>query len=211
MPPKVIGFYDGKSEFHVFSNFWTGSPFLFLLPEFARCSGLPDMVFCKFSEKAIMLVKAALMKDTETFQKIRKATDPRTVKGLGRSVSPWNQELWDTHLEDVAFEVVRQKFAANKELQNILLSTGDHILAEATRKDCIWGIGLDVGDVGVQDPTQWRGRNVLGSALMKARDHLRRGVVDDKASSPPSRPASSPSIGVQFRSQSRSRHRAHSW
>ena len=140
-------------------------------------------------------------------------------------MSPWNQELWDTHLEDVAFEVVRQKFEANEELRNILLSTGDHILAEATRKDCIWGIGLDVGDVRVQDPNavaraQRIGFRIdegprpfqiderprigtqIGSELMKARD--RRGDhSDDMASSPPSRPASSTSI----RSRSRSRDR----
>merc|ERR1712094_94494 len=37
----------------------------------------------------------------------------------------------------------------------------------------IWGIGLDVGDPRVQRQDQWLGRNVLGTALMHAREQLR--------------------------------------
>ena len=66
-----------------------------------------------------------------------------------------------------------QKFVASPDLCSLLLSTGDKIIAEATRKDKIWGIGIDVGDPRVQDPKQWKGTNVLGFALMKAREQLR--------------------------------------
>ena len=174
MGNKVIGFYGASKEFGEFSNFWASSPpFDFVLPEYARHPDLPDKVSCEFSEKAIMLVKAALMKDRDTFMKVVQAKDPKTTKALGRAVSPWDQELWDAHLEDVAFEVVRQKFGADDELRRVLLSTGDHVLAEATRNDSIWGIGLNVGDPRVQCQSLWRGRNVLGFALMKTRDHLR--------------------------------------
>merc|ERR1719343_168126 len=103
------------------------------------------------------------------------APDPKTAKGLGRCVYPWNQDIWDKHLEEVAFEVVRQKFAASSQLQDVLLSTGTATLAEATRNDCIWGIGLNINEDAVSDPRQWRGRNVLGFALMRAREHLRNG------------------------------------
>ena len=58
-------------------------------------------------------------------------------------------------------------------MRSLLLSTGDKIIAEATVKDNIWGIGIDVGDPRVQDPKQWKGTNVLGFALMKAREQLR--------------------------------------
>ena len=81
--------------------------------------------------------------------------------------------MWNKHIDDVAFEVVYQKFAASPDLCSLLLSTGDKIIAEATRKDKIWGIGIDVGDPRVQDPKQWKGINVLGFALMKAREQLR--------------------------------------
>ena len=171
----VIGFYSSKPDrkFREFSNFYGGAPYEFNLPEFACSPGFPNKVACEFSEKAIMLSKAALMKDLGSFKKISECTDPRTTKALGRGVSPWNQELWDEHLEEVAFQVVLQKFAASEALRDVLLSTGDHILAEATKNDCIWGIGIDIDDDRVQDPEQWIGRNVLGHALMRARAHLR--------------------------------------
>merc|ERR1712232_38784 len=82
-------------------------------------------------------------------------------------------KLWDKHLEDTAFEVVRQKFAALPALKEILLSTGDAILAEAAPNDAIWGIGLAGSNPCVHDPRRWPGRNVLGNALMKARAFLR--------------------------------------
>lgn len=167
----VIGFYGRKSDFPEFSNFHY-APFDFHLPEFARHEGWKHTIYCEVSEKAIMLTKAALMQDRGSFEEMIKTSDPAEVKQLGRRVEPWNQELWEEHLEAVAFEVVRQKFAASRPLRDLLFSTGDHILAEATRNDSIWGIGINVDDPRVQDQQQWRGRNVLGFALMRTREHL---------------------------------------
>jgi len=181
---RVIGFYGRKSDFPEFSNFHY-APFDFHLPEFARHEGWNHTIYCEVAEKAIMLTKAALMQDRASFEVMTKTTDPAAVKALGRSVSPWNQEVWEEHLEAVAFEVVRQKFASSRPLRDLLFSTSDHLLAEATRNDSIWGIGINVDDPRVQDQQQWRGRNVLGFALMRARDHLqdRRGGAAGAASS----------------------------
>lgn len=38
---------------------------------------------------------------------------------------------------------------------------------------CARGIGLNEGEADVQVPAKWRGTNVLGWALMQARDRLR--------------------------------------
>lgn len=38
--------------------------------------------------------------------------------------------------------------------------------------DRVWGIGLSATDPRAHDPTQWRGRNLLGFALMHARAQL---------------------------------------
>lgn len=173
---NVIGFYSSKpgTKYCEFSNFYAKAPpFNYLIPECARQPGFPEVVKCEFSEKAIMLTKAALMGDLKTFEAIAKARDPKTTKSLGRAVKPWDQKKWSEHFEEVAFEVMRQKFSASKPLRDVLLSTGDAVLAEATRNDCIWGIGLNVGEDGVQDPARWKGRNVLGYSLMRARDVLR--------------------------------------
>lgn len=181
-PPKtgkVIGFYSGRpgKKYREFSNFCKlPRPYEFSLPVFARRQGFPDSLWCSFSEKAIMATKAALMDDLEAFQAIDQSDDPKSCKALGRGVRNWDEELWQKHLQEIAFEVVRQKFEADKSFREVLLSTGDHILAEAAPNDCIWGIGLPLNDDRVSNPDQWLGRNVLGYALMRARTHIRGGA-----------------------------------
>jgi predicted NAD-dependent protein-ADP-ribosyltransferase YbiA (DUF1768 family) len=39
--------------------------------------------------------------------------------------------------------------------------------------DRVWGIGLAATDQGAHDPRRWRGENLLGFALMQARNRLR--------------------------------------
>ena len=51
-----------------------------------------------------------------------------------------------------------------------LLQTGRALIAEATSNDRHWGIGLDEGHASVQTPALWRGSNILGWALMEARE-----------------------------------------
>jgi len=53
-----------------------------------------------------------------------------------------------------------------------LRSTKDKILVEASPKDAIWGIGLGASNPKASDPRAWRGLNLLGFALMEARQEL---------------------------------------
>ena len=87
----------------VFSNFYDQSscPFDFRVPlAFCACA-IPDAersVECTFSEKAIMLAKAAIMGDLATYREIAVAKEPRAAKDLGRSVCGFDQESWDRSL-----------------------------------------------------------------------------------------------------------------
>ncbi|TGP15610.1 DUF1768 domain-containing protein, partial [Mesorhizobium sp. M1D.F.Ca.ET.234.01.1.1] len=47
------------------------------------------------------------------------------------------------------------------------------VLVEASPVDRIWGIGLAADDEKAANPLLWRGENLLGFALMQARDRLR--------------------------------------
>ena len=127
----------------------------------------------EFSEKAIMLCKAAAMGDSDGYRSIAMAVDPRSAKAKGREVYPFDHGRWQVLICHVAREVCWQKFSQVPRLTDVLLGTGDRVIAEATRRDQIWGIGLDMKERGVGVPAAWRGTNVLGWALMQVRGRLR--------------------------------------
>jgi len=178
----VLGFKGSEERqqmtpFCCFSNFYDEQAFLFELPaELCALSLKLDdadrKVMCDFSEKAIMLCKAAVMGDLEIYQQILVAETPNEAKQLGRRIADFDDDLWNQVVCSVAFEVVWQKFSKIRSLQAVLLQTGDRLIVEATRADKVWGIGIDKGDPKISRPSEWKGANVLGWALMEARAAL---------------------------------------
>ena len=65
------------------------------------------------------------------------------------------------------------KFSQNEHARQALLCTGDKILAEASPYDTIWGIGMEASDPNSTSPAKWKGKNLLGKALMRVRDALK--------------------------------------
>lgn len=65
------------------------------------------------------------------------------------------------------------KFRQNPDLRSKLDATGDKIIVEASPLDKIWGIGLAEKSALEKGEKAWRGLNLLGKALMKARTILR--------------------------------------
>jgi predicted NAD-dependent protein-ADP-ribosyltransferase YbiA (DUF1768 family) len=49
--------------------------------------------------------------------------------------------------------------------------------------DRVWGIGPAANDEGAFDPRRWRGENLLGFALMEARERLRAADTPTEAGS----------------------------
>ena len=183
---SVIGFYGHKGDrtgYECFSNFFdqTDCPFDFVVPREVFAFPVDErdrMVKCTFSEKSIMLYKAAVMGDRDSYKKIAEATTPAAAKKLGRSVRGFDDNLWNRVVCTVALDVVHQKFSKTSSIREVLLGTGQELLAEATSDDRIWGIGIDLGDERVQTPARWQGTNILGWALMEAREALQCGVAD---------------------------------
>lgn len=99
---------------------------------------------------------------------------PDIAKELGRAVVGFTDEIWDRIVCSVAFQVVHQKFAKTPKLRSILLKY-DGLFAEMTEGDANWGTGLSRSDEAKNNPSQWRGTNVLGWALTAARDAIREG------------------------------------
>lgn len=123
------------------------------------------------SEQAFMLEKA-LTFDKSAVSAILSARRPDHVKRLGRKVKNYDDKVWDEIRYDKMVEVLRYKFA-EPAMKKILLGTGDKILAEASPYDKIWGIGLDKSQAWRTPPQHWKGKNLLGKALMQVRDEFK--------------------------------------
>lgn len=153
---------DGRLSDACFSQWWP-SPFEL------------DGQACRTAEHWMMASKARLFGDEEALEKILVADSPAQAKKLGRAVRGFDEARW----KNARFELVTRgnvaKFSSTPELRAHLLETGTTILVEASPKDTIWGIGLSAGSARARDPGQWRGTNLLGFALVSARESLRAG------------------------------------
>ena len=124
-------------------------------------------------EQHMMWEKAVLFKDHKKMAEILAEPSPGAQKSLGRGVKNFNQEVWEKHCYNLIKEGLRQKFEQHPELKTLLLSTGDAIMAEASPKDQVWGIGRSGDDPDAQVVGRWRGKNLLGKLLMELREEMR--------------------------------------
>ena len=92
---------------------------------------------------------------------------------LGRRVRGFDEPTWVQHRWSIVTQASVAKFGQRPELRDFLVGTGERILVEASPTDRIWGIGLAATDERTADPARWQGLNLLGFALMAAREQLR--------------------------------------
>jgi ribA/ribD-fused uncharacterized protein len=120
----------------------------------------------------MMAEKARLFEDSVTWEKIIAAPNPSTAKQLSREIQGFDQKAWNK----AKFEVVvcgnLHKFSQDKQLRTFLLGTAPRVLVGTTSVDSLWGIGLASTDVRTRNPEEWKGQNLLGFALMEARQRL---------------------------------------
>ena len=65
-------------------------------------------------------------------------------------------------------------------MKRALFATYPRTLVEASPRDRLWGIGLGAMNPKAQDPTQWRGKNLLGKTLTAVRDKLMEDVSENR-------------------------------
>ena len=124
------------------------------------------------AEHFMMAEKARLFGDDASRQKAIQAASPGAAKAAGREVVGFDSNRWDAAKFAAVVQANLGKFGAHADLRAYLLSTGDRVLVEASPIDPIWGIGMDLNEAMVTHPSQWRGENLLGFALMEVRDRL---------------------------------------
>ena len=120
----------------------------------------------------MMAEKARLFGDEQILSKILTANSPGLAKALGRKVKGFIPKIWDEHCFNIVINGNYAKFSQNSKLTDFILSTKQRILVEASPVDKIWGIGLSQDDPNIENPLMWRGKNLLGFALMNVRQQL---------------------------------------
>ena len=125
------------------------------------------------NEQYYQAMKAFHFDDTEIYDLIRKAKTPQSAKNLGGKVKGFDPEVW----RKVSYAYMKKgliyKFSQDSNLNQLLLSTGDRYIIESTPWDTVWGSGLDIKSYDAVDETMFKGKNLLGQALMEVRDELR--------------------------------------
>lgn len=124
------------------------------------------------AEQWMMAEKARMFGDREMLAAIMGTDSPKQMKAYGRAVRNFQKKVWDARCYSLVLEGNLAKFSQDPALLQYLLSTAPRILVEASPMDRIWGIGIGKNNSDAQDPTKWRGRNLLGFALTEARDRL---------------------------------------
>ncbi|MFF4042107.1 NADAR family protein [Streptomyces sp. NPDC001816] len=150
---------DGRLGASCLSQWWP-SPFVVDGVEYAT------------AEHWMMAGKARLFGDAEAERRVLAAGHPAEAKKAGRLVRDFDEAIWERERFRIVVEGSVHKFGSDEDLRAFLLNTGDRVLVEASPVDRVWGIGLAADDEAASDPERWRGPNLLGFALMEARERL---------------------------------------
>ena len=145
MENKEVKFYSVNEAYGAFSNF----------------ALYPIKIKGKTWPTSEHYFQAQKFKGTPRESRIRKVPSPMKAAQLGRSRKYKLRPDWEKVKDSVMYEAVRSKFTQYKELQELLLSTGEAKIIEHTENDNYWGDGGD-----------GKGKNKLGKILMKIREEL---------------------------------------
>jgi hypothetical protein len=142
------------------------------LSQWWRSSFVVDGVEYLTAEQFMMAGKARLFGDGAALERILAEPNPAKVKRLGRGVRGFEDAVWVAHRFELVSFGSQEKFRQEAALLSFLGSTGEAILVEASPTDDVWGIGAEASSPVVTQPEAWRGLNLLGFALTRARGVL---------------------------------------
>lgn len=159
---QIIGFHNPSEDYGFLSN-WYLSDFQI------------DGITFTSMEQYMMYKKAVCFKDENIAKQILAEKNVSKIKELGRLVSGYDEHIWNGVRQIIIYEGLLAKFSQNEFLKSRLLDTKNSILAECAVKDRILGIGLSLTDPKRLIPSEWKGQNLLGYALMMVRGRLKKG------------------------------------
>jgi ribA/ribD-fused uncharacterized protein len=127
------------------------------------------------AEHFMMHSKAVLFEDMERADEILNTESCEEVKRIGGEVENFDEQLWTEHRFAVVLRGNLAKFSQNQPLKEYIMSTTEKIIVEASPVDPVWGIGLSEEEARKTPPSEWKGLNLLGFALMRTRSLLECG------------------------------------
>lgn len=163
---------------HKFLYFWGHTPTYkqsigeFCLSQWYESPFTVNQVTYNTTEHWMMAHKALIFRNFDIYQQIIVAKTPGEAKALGREVRNFDRTTWAKYRSEVVITGNIHKFNQHPALLSYLLNTKPRILVEASPVDVIWGIGLAKDNAIATDVNEWRGLNLLGWAIMEARDFL---------------------------------------
>lgn len=125
------------------------------------------------AEHYMMAHKAWLFGDADAAERVLAAGHPAEAQRLGRLVRGFDDATWEAERFGIVARGNELKFGQHRDLRDYLLATRARVLVEASPRDRVWGICLAADDPRAASPAAWQGLNLLGFALMAARDRLR--------------------------------------
>lgn len=132
-----------------------------------------DGIVYNCAEQFMMAEKARLFGDRETLAEILETSEQFRIKYLGKQIKNFDEEIWLKERYKIVVKGNMAKFSQNEEIKEFLLNTGYKVIVQASPYDTVWGIGLSEDEIiKSNDPTKWKGQNLLGFALMEVRDEL---------------------------------------
>lgn len=151
-------------------------------------------------DQALAAEKARFYGDIEALQRIMKTRSATTMRsearklgtaqgaaegsnpeavGAAAAVHAQKEAQWNEMKGKVLLSVLLAKFRQHQALSRKLLDTGDARIAYAESRNSEEGIGVALTNVkSAGNPAKWRGKNMLGEALMQVRTQLRGGAAE---------------------------------
>lgn len=125
------------------------------------------------TEQYIMYRKCMILGDEAAAKQVMTTDDPGQQQAIGRNARNYHNTVWDGVCQVVAMRGLLAKFSQHDDLRQKLLETGNAYLVECARSDRRWACGIGLYDDNRRDIDRWKGKNILGFALMEVRKSMR--------------------------------------
>ena len=157
----IVCFDNDPGKYESFSN-WFRAPFTYAGRNYSSI------------ETYMMIQKVELFDEYGLAELIAEKDDAAEAKKIGRTpMAKFNPQLWSKVGYNVVKRGVRAKFQQYPKYAEVLLNTGECIIAECNANDPIWGIAIGLHDESRFDISCWNGSNQLGRILMEVREELK--------------------------------------